>query len=104
MIGRRLKDFQPVSERGDSVKSTECWFFKSADGVSWEPLSIIQPEYGDETAFVFEKDGSVMTVSRKGGNRPAEVWRAKPPYTEWTCKPLSRGVGGPLLALSLIHI
>jgi len=98
LIGRCLRGFKPVSEGEDKAQKTESWFLKSSDGITWEPAGRMQPEYGDETAFRFEADGSVLAVARKGGNRPAEVWRAKPPYTEWTSKALSRGVGGPLLA------
>jgi len=37
-------------------------------------------------------------VARTLGREPAELCRAKPPYTEWTRTDLTRYVGGPMLA------
>ena len=51
---------------------------------------------GDETAFLFEPDGSVLGVGRRNG--PAQLLRSKPPYIQWARADLDRSIGGPLLA------
>lgn len=96
--GRCVKDAAKVKDRAEEDRLMESWLLQSRDGFSWTPLGLIQPLNGDETAFLFEPDGSALAVARSGGRRPAQLCRARPPYTEWTRKDLSRYVGGPMLA------
>ncbi len=70
----------------------------SRDGLSWSAVGLFQEEYGDETAFLFEADGSILAVARDGNNLRAQVCRARPPYKVWKRTELSRNIGGPLLA------
>lgn len=72
----------------------------SDDGESFRDFLTFPQEGGNETGFVFEDDGSLLAVMRTIGLPPhnAVVWRAKPPYTEWTHTMLHRFIGGPMLA------
>jgi hypothetical protein len=96
--GRRIKDFQRPQSREAEMALWESWLLSSEDGLRWEPCSLMQPEYGDETAFVFEPDGAVVAVARSAGRRNAQLCRARPPYAHWERKDLGRYIGGPLLA------
>jgi hypothetical protein len=69
---------------------------KSDDGLIWRKRAIFQEKDGDETAFLFEPDGDVVGVGRRGrGN--AELLRSSPPYTSWARTDLGRYIGGPLI-------
>jgi hypothetical protein len=70
---------------------------ESEDGLVWRFRALFQEEHGDETAFVFTEDGSVVALARGGGSRPAQVCRAQPPYRSFSRVNLDRNVGGPLL-------
>ena len=93
LCGRRNRDFAQVSGERDLVQSA---MLESDDGLVWKFHSLFQENRGDETAFLFEDDGSLMAISRSG-SRPAQLVQSKPPYTEWTRKDLSQYIGGPLL-------
>ena len=55
-------------------------------------------EYGGETAFLFEPDGSLLAIVRnRAAELPARVCRAGAPYRAWTGRDLDRNIGGPLL-------
>lgn len=96
--GRRIRNYAAVPDRAAEDALTESWLLQSDDGFNWLPAGLIQPEYGDETAFLFKADGSALAVARSGGRRPAQLCRARPPYREWTRVDLDRYIGGPLLA------
>ena len=71
-------------------------FKRRDDGLVWKKRALFQERNGDETAFLFEQDGSITAVSRRGrGN--AEVCRAAKPYQNWQRHDLGRYIGGPLL-------
>ena len=96
--GRRTKDFMVVPDRKEDDALQESWLLQSADGIHWQPLGLIQPAYGDETALLFTKEGEALAVARCTWGKPAQLCRAQPPYTAWTRQDLARYVGGPLLA------
>jgi len=58
---------------------------------------VFQETAGDETAFLFEPDGSLLGVGRRG-SAAAQLLRSRPPYTQWDRQDLDRYIGGPLLA------
>ena len=64
----------------------------------WRFRSLFTEEHGDETAYLFEADGSVVALARGSAHLPAQVCRSSPPYVAWQRAPLDRNVGGPLLA------
>lgn len=94
--GRRTRDFLVVDAQTED-ELQESWLMRSDDGITWQPLGLMQTEYGDETAILIEEDGSALAVARCTLGRPAQLCRANPPYTEWTRHDLTRYVGGPLL-------
>ncbi len=96
--GRRIRNFDVVENRAKTHEPMESWLLASSDGFNFTPIGRMQSAYGDETAFVFEDDGSVLAVARSMDPRPAQVCRATPPYSKWTVTDLDRYVGGPLLA------
>ncbi len=72
----------------------------SDDGQAFHPFLTFPQEGGNETGFAFENDGTLLALMRTVGLPPhnAVVWRARPPYTEWTSTMLHRFIGGPMLA------
>lgn len=94
LCGRRNRDFAQVSGERESVQSA---MLVSEDGLIWRYHSLFQEHHGDETAFVFRGDGSLLGVSRRG-SQPAQLVKSTPPYTEWARHDLPAYIGGPLLA------
>ncbi|MGB2806848.1 MAG: hypothetical protein WBC22_03855 [Sedimentisphaerales bacterium] len=97
LCGRRKIEFadEPRGE-GSMVESA---MLESQDGLIWHTRALFQEVRGDETAFQFEADGSVIAIARRGIDRDeSQLLTSKPPYTQWERKDLDRCVGGPLLA------
>jgi len=95
LIGRRRAEFgMGTMGEGGKIQSV---LFESTDGLIWKTAGFFQPEHGNETAFLFEKDGSLLAVDRAGSGKVGQVLRSKPPYQEWERKDLDRVIGGPLL-------
>ena len=95
LCGRRKREFieAPRSDRS----FVESAMLESDDGLIWRKRALFQTTQGNETAFLFEPDGSVLAVSRLSGNN-ALLCRSKPPYSKWDRTDLHRYIGGPLLA------
>ncbi|MHC4205662.1 MAG: hypothetical protein ACYSTT_13495 [Planctomycetota bacterium] len=94
LCGRRKKNFA-VAPRGEGP-TVESAMLESDDGLIWRTRTLFQEVRGDETAFQFEADGSVIAVGRRGRDK-AQLLRSRPPYTQWQRKELDRYIGGPLL-------
>lgn len=94
LCGRRKAEFA-IAPRGEGG-AVQSLMLESDDGLIWRKRAVFQETAGDETAFLFEPDGSVLAVGRRGG-APAQLLRSSPPYTQWSRKDLGRYVGGPLL-------
>ncbi len=95
LCGRRKTDFA-VGPRGEGPM-VESAMLESDDGLIWRTRALFQEIDGDETAFQFETDGSIIAIGRRGrGN--AQLLKSERPYTQWDRKELDRSVGGPLLA------
>jgi len=94
MCGRRKKDFA-MKPRGEGAM-VESAMLESDDGLIWRTRSLFQEVRGDETAFQFEADGSIVAIGRRGRDN-AQLLRSQPPYTQWQRKELDRYIGGPLL-------
>ena len=95
LCGRRKPGFD-IGPKGEGEK-VQSLMLESDDGLIWKKRAYFAETAGDETAFLFEKDGSVLAIGRHGGGKNAQLIRAKPPYTEWDRKSLDRPVGGPLV-------
>ncbi|MEZ6144248.1 MAG: hypothetical protein R3B91_02210 [Planctomycetaceae bacterium] len=94
LCGRRKHEFD-VRPRGEGPE-VESALLESDDGLIWKTRGLFQEVKGDETAFQFEDDGSILAIGRRGGD-PAQILRSKPPYTKWNRADLDRYIGGPLL-------
>jgi hypothetical protein len=94
LCGRRNIGFA-VGVRGEGRK-VESIMLESDDGLIWRKRAVFQEIAGDETAFLFEPDGSVLGIGRRG-SAPAQLLRSKPPYTKWDRQDLDRYIGGPLI-------
>jgi len=94
LCGRRKTNFE-VETMGEGRK-VESLMLESDDGLIWRKRAVFQEIQGDETAFLFEPDGSVLAIGRRGGEK-AQLLKSKPPYAEWDRKELDRYIGGPLL-------
>ncbi|MCC7373461.1 MAG: hypothetical protein IT581_02310 [Verrucomicrobiales bacterium] len=96
LCGRRKPEFE-MSGRGEPA-TVQSLMLESDDGLIWRQRAVFQETAGDETAFLFEPDGSVLGVARSGTGKEALLLQAPAPYRTWTRRPLDRPVGGPLLA------
>ncbi len=94
LCGRRKIEFD-MRERGEG-RRVESLMLESDDGLIWHKRAVFQEIQGDETAFQFEPDGSIIAVGRRGRNK-AQLLQSKPPYTTWQRGELDRYIGGPLL-------
>ena len=95
LCGRRKKNFE-VAPRGESTM-VESAMLESDDGLIWRTRTLFQEINGDETAFQFEADGSIIAIGRRGRNK-AQLLMSERSYTKWQRKDLDRYIGGPLLA------
>jgi hypothetical protein len=96
LCGRRKPGFDMATKgEGEKVQSV---MLESDDGLVWKKRAYFAESGGNETAFLFESDGSVLAVGRHGGKFNARLFRSKPPYDEWTRQELDRAIGGPLIA------
>lgn len=95
LCGRRNREFDmtAVGER-EQVQSV---MLQSDDGLVWRKHALFQDKRGDETAFLFQDDGGVIGIGRRGSGI-AELLQSKPPYREWQRRDLDRYIGGPLIA------
>ena len=94
LCGRRKAGFA-IGPRGEGDE-VESLMLESDDGLIWRKRAVFQETAGDETAFLFEADGSILGIGRRG-RAPAQLLRSSPPYTQWERTDLDRYVGGPLL-------
>ena len=97
LCGRRRRHFVPIPERGENRELIEATLLESDDGLVWRYRTLFTEEYGDETSFLFEEDGSITALVRGHGSCQARICRSKPPYDDWSRVELDRNVGGPLL-------
>ncbi|MFN9719260.1 MAG: hypothetical protein ACK58L_11225 [Planctomycetota bacterium] len=96
LCGRRKPQFE-VLARGED-RNVESLLLESNDGVIWKKCGVFQSSLGDETAFLFEPDGTGLAIARDGDGKEAGLLRSQPPYNEWERISLDRAIGGPLLA------
>jgi len=96
LCGRRKHEFVKNPPQAEYREIIESAMLESDDGLIWKKAALFQERHGDETAFLFEQDGSVIAVARRGRG-DAQLCRSHPPYTEWNRTDLGRYIGGPLL-------
>jgi len=98
LCGRRKHEFIETATRLERDAAVESVLLESPDGFVFRRAGLFQETYGNETAFVFERSGSILAVARSGGNRNAQLLRSRTPYQSWERSDLGRYIGGPLLA------
>jgi hypothetical protein len=96
LCGRRKPGFE-VNAKGER-EQVEALMLESEDGLVWRKRAVFTEEAGDETAFLFEPDGSVLGIGRHDGGKEARLLHSRPPYTHWERASLGQPIGGPLLA------
>ncbi|MBE2283748.1 MAG: exo-alpha-sialidase [Prosthecobacter sp.] len=101
LCGRRKASFavEGMGERGHN----QSIMLESDDGIIFRHRAYFQESGGNETAFFFEKDGSVLALDRNGSGN-SMLCSSKPPYIDWNRRPLDRFVGGPMLVKWGDHI
>ena len=94
LCGRRKASFAegPKGE-GNEVESV---MLESDDGLIYRKKAIFQETAGDETAFLFEEDGSLLAIGRRG-RANAQLITGRPPYQALERVDLDRYIGGPLV-------
>ena len=97
LCARRVRDFVRTKSRAQRGQLTEHALLSSEDGWVWKYHAMVQPQYGNETAFLIDDDGSMLGIARTGGST-AQLVRAQPPFTKFSLLNLDRPIGGPLLA------
>ena len=95
LCGRRKPGYD-IGPKGEGEK-IQSLMLESDDGLIWKKRGYFSETAGDETAFLFESDGSLLAIGRHGGGKNAQLIRSKPPYAEWDRKSFDRPVGGPLV-------
>lgn len=94
LCARRFRDQVPVP--GASRPTMEAALLESDDGLVWRFHSLLQETEGNETAFLFESDGTLVGASRATRDSSV-ILRSPPPYREWTRTTIPEYLGGPLL-------
>ena len=96
LCARRRRNFAEIANLSEHAYLVESRILKSSDGISFHDVGFFQSEYGDETAFNFEPDGTIQAVSRRGGGKTAQLISLSPPYAKPQLVDLGRYIGGPL--------
>lgn len=96
LCGRRKPGYD-IGPKGEGAR-IQSLMLESDDGLIWKQRAYFNETNGDETAFLFENDGSVLAIGRNGSGKEAFLLRSKPPYAEWSRRQFDRAVGGPLVA------
>ena len=79
LCGRRKRDFAETASRAQRDPLVQSAMLDSEDGLIWRRRGCFQEDYGDETAFLFEPDRSILAVARSGvGARPRSAARHRP--------------------------
>jgi len=97
LCGRRRRGFAPGQDE-NRRELIQAAMLSSEDGLNWRHAGLFADGYGDETAFLFEPDGSVLALVRGADPVPARISRMRSPYDHFEHVELDRNVGGPLLA------
>lgn len=96
LCGRRKPGYD-IGPKGEGSR-IQSLMLESDDGLVWKKRAYFNETNGDETAFLFENDGSVLAIGRHGGGKEAFLIRSKPPYTGWSRQQFDRAIGGPLVS------
>ena len=98
LCARRKRGYSELESGAGATPIMESAMLESEDGINWRFCSLFQTTKGNETAFLFRRNGDLLAISRTQGSEPALLVQASPPYQEVTRNALSEHIGGPLLA------
>lgn len=96
LCGRRKPGYD-IGPKGEGSR-IQSLMLESDDGLIWRKRAYFNETNGDETAFLFDNNGSVLAIGRNGSGQEAFLLRSKPPYTDWSRQQFDRAIGGPLVA------
>ena len=96
MCGRRTRDFAEVTNLQDRAKLLQSQILASEDGKRFVPVGTFQEKDGDETAFMFDDDGSITAIARRGRGT-AELITLSPNFQVTARRELDRYIGGPFI-------
>lgn len=74
--------------------------YRSTDGIDFEPHGPRQFDgvYANETAPIFRRDGTCLTLLRCNSDPPtAQLGMSRPPYDSWHWRDIGVQIGGPAL-------
>ena len=77
LCGRRKTEFD-IAPRGEG-RQVESLMLESDDGLIWRKRAVFQEDRGDETAFQFEPDGSLIAIGRCGSQKAQLLAAPLPP-------------------------
>ncbi len=97
LSGRRTKRIPHGTDPGKFESVGETALLESSNGLDWKVASVYHQDRGDETSFLFEPNGDLVAVTRRGGPYKARLLRSKAPYQEWVHKDFPFFIGGPLI-------
>ena len=93
LCARRWREHNEVPGRS----TMEAALLESEDGLRWRFAGFIQETLGNETAMLFQPDGTLLTVSRATRD-DSVLGRTRAPFQEWNRQKLDGYIGGPMLA------
>ena len=97
LCARRKRNYSEQETGAGGASIVESAMLESEDGLNWRFHSLFQADRGNETAFLFEENGDLLSISRCGSDT-AQLGTAAPPWTEKKIVDLPTYLGGPLLA------
>ena len=97
LCARRKRNYSEQESGAGGASIVESAMLESEDGLNWRFHSLFQADRGNETAFLFEENGSLLAISRCGSDT-AQLGTAAPPWTEKKIVDLPTYLGGPMLA------
>ena len=98
LCARRKRGYTESELGAGATPIMESALLESEDGINWRFRSLFQTTKGNETAFLFRKNGDLLAISREQGREPALLIRSSSPYENMKRKRLTEYIGGPLLA------
>ena len=104
LCARRRHAFVELPDLQGHDEIVESRLLRSMDGINFQDIGHFQSQYGDETSFRFDENGTIQAISRQGGNRNAQLITLKKPYNNPEAIDLGRYIGGPLLFYFDEHI
>jgi len=88
-------NWDPKIRGGKSYRSA---LYRSKNGIDYEKVADLQPEYASEATLQFDGDTLYCLQRRdKPGGINAILGSSKPPYTAWEWTDLGANIGGPNL-------